>query len=104
MVVLPCRGAVLGVRGELQVTNSGAEERRPRAAAWTGSGSRDWVIRTKAEGLPCLSDRVAPDPAFRLSPAQMTELATLIDAGPDPAVGLQHDVKFLSQKPEVWAI
>ncbi len=47
---------------------------------------RDWVIRTNAEGLAGLSDRVPPGPAFRLSPEQMAELSGIVEAGPDPAV------------------
>ena len=47
---------------------------------------RDWVIRDNAEGLPGLSDRVPPGPAFRLTPGQMTALSEIIEAGPDPSV------------------
>ncbi len=47
---------------------------------------RDWVIRYNAEGLAGLSDRVPPGPAFRLTPEQMAELATTVEAGPDPTV------------------
>lgn len=47
---------------------------------------RDWVIRYNAEGLTGLSDRVPPGPGFRLTPEQMAEFATLVEAGPDPTV------------------
>jgi transposase len=47
---------------------------------------RDWVHRYNAEGLAGLSDRVPPGPAFRLTPEQMAELATIVEAGPNPAV------------------
>ena len=53
---------------------------------------RDWVIRYNAEGLPSLSDRVPPGPAFRLTPEQMAELSALVEAGPDPAV--DHVVRW----------
>jgi transposase len=53
---------------------------------------RDWVIRYNTEGLAGLSDRVPPGPAFRLTPEQMADLATLVEAGPDPAV--EHVVRW----------
>ena len=53
---------------------------------------RDWVIRYNEGGLTGLSDRVPPGPAFRLTPEQMAELATLVEAGPDPAV--DHVVRW----------
>ena len=53
---------------------------------------RDWVIRYNEGGLAGLSDRVPPGPAFRLTPEQMTELAALVEAGPDPAV--DHVVRW----------
>jgi transposase len=53
---------------------------------------RDWVIRYNDKGLPGLSDRVPPGPAFRLTPEQMAELATLVETGPDPAV--DHVVRW----------
>ena len=53
---------------------------------------RDWVIRYNVEGLTGLSDRVPPGPGFRLTPEQTAELATLVEAGPDPAV--DHVVRW----------
>ena len=53
---------------------------------------RDWVIRYNVEGLTGLSDRVPPGPGFRLTPEQTAELATLVEAGPDPAV--DHIVRW----------
>ena len=47
---------------------------------------RDWVIRYNEGGLAGLSDRVPPGPAFRLTSEQMAELASMVEAGPDPAV------------------
>jgi transposase len=48
---------------------------------------RDWVVRYNAEGLPGLSDRVPPGPAFRLSPEQMAALSEIVEAGPDAGGG-----------------
>lgn len=53
---------------------------------------RDWIIRYNAEGLPGLSDRMPPGPAFRLTPEQMAELSALVEAGPDPA--MDHVVRW----------
>ena len=53
---------------------------------------RDWVVRYNEVGLAGLSDRVPPGPSFRLTPEQMAELATLVEAGPDPAV--DHVVRW----------
>ena len=53
---------------------------------------RDWVIRYNEVGLAGLSDRVPPGPAFRLTSAQMSALAALVEAGPDPAV--DHVVRW----------
>jgi transposase len=45
---------------------------------------RDWVHRYNAEGLAGLSNRRAAARPRQLSPAQMAELATWVEAGPDP--------------------
>lgn len=45
---------------------------------------RDWVHRYNAEGLAGLSNRRAPNLPRRLSPDQMAELASWVEAGPDP--------------------
>ncbi len=47
---------------------------------------RDWVVRTNDKGLPGLSARVPPGPAFCLTPEQMVELSEIVEAGPEPAV------------------
>ena len=47
---------------------------------------RDWVVRYNDKGLPGLSARVPPGPAFRLTPEQMVELSEIVEAGPEPAV------------------
>jgi transposase len=46
---------------------------------------RDWVHRYNAEGLAGLTDRPHPGRTPRLSPAQMAELAAIVETGPDPA-------------------
>lgn len=46
---------------------------------------RDWVHRYNAGGLAGLSDRPLPGRAPRLDAAQMSELANIVEAGPDPA-------------------
>ena len=53
---------------------------------------RDWVVRYNDKGLPGLSARVPPGPAFRLTPEQMAELSEIVEAGPDPAV--DHVVRW----------
>ena len=45
---------------------------------------RDWVHRYNAEGLAVLSNRWKGARVPRLAPAQMAELATWVEAGPDP--------------------
>lgn len=45
---------------------------------------RDWVHRYNAEGLAGLQDRRLPGRRPRLSAAQMQELATIVETGPDP--------------------
>ncbi len=45
---------------------------------------RDWVHRFNAEGPKGLIDRKAPGPARRLDEAQLTELARIVETGPDP--------------------
>ena len=46
---------------------------------------RDWVHRYNDEGLAGLCDRVPPGAKPRLTAAQKTELAMLVEAGPDRA-------------------
>lgn len=46
---------------------------------------RDWVHRYNAEGLAGLRSRKPPGPSPKLTAQQEVELATLVEAGPDPA-------------------
>jgi transposase len=50
---------------------------------------RDWVHRYNVEGLAGLRSRKPPGPSPKLTAQQETELAALVEAGPDPA---QHGV------------
>lgn len=45
---------------------------------------RDWVHRYNAEGLAGLADRALPGRAPMLNPEQMSELAAIVEKGPDP--------------------
>lgn len=47
---------------------------------------RDWVHRYNAEGVSGLSNHPGGAKSPRLSPAQMAELASWVEAGPDPAL------------------
>ena len=47
---------------------------------------RDWVLRSNAEGLAGLSDRVIPGPKPRLTAEQEAAVADLVRKGPDIAV------------------
>jgi transposase len=47
---------------------------------------RDWVHRFNAAGPDGLKDAWWSGPAPRLSPAQKSELAEIVETGPDPAV------------------
>jgi transposase len=47
---------------------------------------RDWVHRFNATGPSGLVDRTAPGAAPRLTPDQESELAALVEAGPEPEV------------------
>ena len=47
---------------------------------------RDWVHRYNAEGLAGLTNRRGASRPARLAPAQVAELASWVEAGPDPAV------------------
>ena len=47
---------------------------------------RDWVHRFNAEGPDGLTDRPRPGRDCWLSEAQMSELAGIVETGPDPAV------------------
>lgn len=46
---------------------------------------RDWVHRYNAEGLAGLVNRTVPPRPRRLAPEQLAELASWVEAGPDPA-------------------
>ena len=50
---------------------------------------RDWVHRYNAQGLVGLRSRKPPGPSSKPTAQQETELAALVEAGPDPA---QHGV------------
>ena len=45
---------------------------------------RDWVHRYNTEGVAGLADRPLPGRVPRLDAAQMSELATIVETGPDP--------------------
>jgi transposase len=47
---------------------------------------RDWVHRYNADGLAGLANRAREVPPRRLSPGELSELASWVEAGPDPAV------------------
>jgi transposase len=47
---------------------------------------RDWVHRYNAEGLAGLANRRGAPRPRRLAPAQLAELVSWLEAGPDPAV------------------
>ena len=49
---------------------------------------RDWVHRYNAEGLAGLVNRSRPARPRQLSPGQMAELASWVEAGPDPRDGV----------------
>jgi len=62
---------------------------RSRTAAAQSCGMdrqtlRDWVHRYNAEGLAGLFDRPLPGRPPRLSAEQMSELAVIVETGPDP--------------------
>jgi transposase len=46
---------------------------------------RDWVHRYNVEGLAGLRSRKPPGPSSKLTARQESELAALVEAGPDPA-------------------
>jgi transposase len=46
---------------------------------------RDWVHRYNAEGLAGLRNLTSPGPGSKLTAEQQTELAKLVEDGPDPA-------------------
>jgi transposase len=47
---------------------------------------RDWVHRFNEAGPDGLLDSWSSGPVSRLSPGQLTELAEIVETGPDPAV------------------
>lgn len=46
---------------------------------------RDWVHRFNAQGPDGLINRKAPGAARKLTPEQLTQLAEVVETGPDPA-------------------
>ena len=67
-----------------QVLDGASREAAARAAGMDRQTLRDWVHRYNAEGLDGLRDRPHPGPSSRLSPEQLTELAAIVEAGPNP--------------------
>ena len=57
-----------------------------RAGGMDRQTLRDWVHRYNAQGVEGLCDRRLSGRPPRLSEAQLAELASLVEAGPDPAV------------------
>ncbi len=57
-----------------------------RAAGMDRQTLRDWVIRYNEEGIAGLCDRPRSGRPARLGPAQLGELAQLVEEGPDVAV------------------
>ncbi len=45
---------------------------------------RDWVHRFNGEGPSGLAERKAPGAPAKLTAAQLTELAAVVESGPDP--------------------
>jgi transposase len=68
------------------VLEGGSRTDAARAAGMDRQTLRDWVIRYNEEGLDGLCDRPRSGRPARLSPAQLAELAQLVEAGPDLAV------------------
>jgi transposase len=56
-----------------------------RAGGMDRQTLRDWVHRYNAEGLVGLTDRPRPGPTSRLNDAQLAEVATWVEDGPDLA-------------------
>ena len=67
------------------VLEGSSREMAARHAGMDRQTLRDWVHRDNAEGLAGLRDRPHPGPALRLTQEQRTELARLVEDGPDPA-------------------
>jgi transposase len=61
-----------------------SREAAARHAGMDRQTLRDWVHRYNAEGLAGLRDRPHPGPMPRLTQEQLTELARIVEAGPDP--------------------
>ena len=66
------------------VLEGSSREMAARHAGMDRQTLRDWVHRYNAEGLAGLRDRPHPGPTPRLTPEQLTELARLVEDGPDP--------------------
>ncbi len=102
MPAIPLRADwdAVGVRDAARLADDAGQARRllaiaavydgmSRASAATLGGMdrqtlRDWVHRFNADGPAGLVDRKAPGAAPRLTAAQKTELAALVEAGPEP--------------------
>jgi transposase len=66
------------------VLEGSSREAAARHAGMDRQTLRDWVHRDNAEGLAGLRDRPHPGPTPRLTPEQLSELARLVEDGPDP--------------------
>jgi transposase len=66
------------------VLEGASREAAARHAGMDRQTLRDWVHRDNAEGLAGLRDRPHRGPAPRLTQEQLTELARLVEDGPDP--------------------
>ncbi len=67
------------------VLEGSSREMAARHAGMDRQTLRDWVHRYNAEGLAGLRNRPHPGPTPRLTPEQLTELARLVEDGPNPA-------------------
>src|SRR3954451_14787677 len=67
------------------ILEGASREDAARHAGMDRQTLRDWVHRYNAEGLAGLRDRPHPGPTPRLTPEQLSELARVVDDGPDPA-------------------
>ena len=69
-----------------QVLDGRPRDEAARAGGMDRQTLRDWVHRYNAQGVEGLCDRRRSGRPPRLSEAQLAELASLVEAGPDPAV------------------
>ena len=67
-----------------QVMDGASRGEAARLAGMDRQTLRDWVHRYNSEGLAGLRDHPHPGPSSRLTPAQLAELAAIVEAGPSP--------------------